>query len=149
MGGSSYTATYTYERGDGNDTLRDTSAKTDASGQPAPNTLQFAAGITADELVLGREPGVLKIALAGGQGEVLRIEGFDPEDALGQHPIDRYEFADGTVLTHAQLLARGFDLVGGASNDSLTGTSVDDRIDGGAGNDRMPARNDAEWRAAA
>ena len=75
--------------------------------------------------------------------------GFDPEDALGLHPIDRYAFADRTTLTHAQLLARGFRPPGGASSDSLTGTSVDDRIDGGAGNDRMPARNDAEWRVAA
>ena len=55
----------------------------------------------------------------------------------GPHTIDRFEFADGTVLTYAELLARGFDLKGSAGADELIGTSVTDRIIAGTGDDRL------------
>ncbi|WP_273703716.1 calcium-binding protein [Candidatus Accumulibacter vicinus] len=68
---------------------------------------------------------------------MIHIEGFNPENALGQPTIDRFEFADGTVLSHAELLARGFDLDGTANADTITGTSVADRIAGKEGNDTL------------
>jgi len=51
----------------------------------------------------------------------------------GQKPFESIELDDGGTLSYADLLAQGFDLTGTAGNDVISGTSVDDRIDGGAG----------------
>jgi Ca2+-binding RTX toxin-like protein len=69
--------------------------------------------------------------------DTIRIANFNPNDVLGQRAIDRFAFADGTVLSYEDLLARGFDLAGTAGNDTITGTNIQDRISGGAGNDTL------------
>ena len=129
--------TYSYSVGDGSDHIVDTSAKTDAQGLPTPNTLRFGSWITKDDLRLGVASGSLTISVGWDPSDVVYIDGFDVADALSTHPIDRFEFTNGTVLTYTELLARGIDIVGTSGNDTLTGTSVDDRIDGGAGNDAL------------
>jgi Ca2+-binding RTX toxin-like protein len=130
--------TYLYNKGDGTDRIIDTSAKTDAAGQAAFNTLRFGAGIAPQDIRLGL--GSLLLMVGDDAKDAIHIEGFNPADAMGvESPpaIDRYQFADGTVLTHAELLARGFAFTGTDGNDVITGTSVNDRIDGGAGDDTL------------
>lgn len=117
---------YLFNAGDGVDTIFDNLA-------PGENTLRFGAGIAPQDLVL--KLGSLLLDLGG--GDAVRIMGFDPQNAGATSSINRFEFADGTALTAAQLLARGFDIGGTASADVLTGTSVADRIDGKAGNDTL------------
>ncbi|MDO9080283.1 MAG: cadherin-like domain-containing protein, partial [Desulfuromonadales bacterium] len=114
--------TYFYERGDGRLNIVD-------AGR---NTLLLGAGITAADLRLGL--GSLLIR-TGALGDEIHIENFNPDDPFGQSAIDLLQFADGTLLSYDQLLARGFDLVGSSGNDHLTGTALQDRIFGNAGDD--------------
>jgi Ca2+-binding RTX toxin-like protein len=132
--GSGGNNTYLYSTGDGTDHISDTSAKTIA-GAPAPNTLRFGAGITAADITLGL--GSLLIRVGSDPNDAIHIDGFNPDDALASQSIDRFEFDDGSVLTHAELLGQGFDIAGTAGNDLLLGTSVTDRMAGGAGNDLL------------
>ena len=46
----------------------------------------------------------------GGTGGAIHIEGFDPANAAQAGAIERFAFDNGTVLTQAELVARGFDL---------------------------------------
>ncbi len=89
----------------------------------------------------------------GSNGDAIHIQGFDPADPPQSAGIDDFEFADGTTLTHTELIARGFDLVGTAGDDvlnggetyrgifgldgddALTGGAIDNVLDGGDGND--------------
>ncbi|MDZ4185613.1 MAG: cadherin-like domain-containing protein [Desulfuromonadales bacterium] len=114
--------TYFYERGDGRLNIVDTGR----------NTLLLGAGITAADLRLGL--GSLLIR-TGALGDEIHIENFNPDDPFAQSAIDLLQFADGTLLSYDQLLARGFDLVGSSGNDLLTGTALQDRIFGNAGDD--------------
>jgi len=127
--------TYLYSVGDGTDTITDTSK---VDGFTAANTLRFGSGITSTDITLGL--GSLLIRLGDDPANAIHIEGFTPSDALATlnaPVIDRFEFADGSVLTYQQLLARGFDLDGTEHDDTITGTSVTDRMNGGAGNDTL------------
>ena len=138
LSGSGGNDTYLYSPGDGADRIIDTSAKTDAQGQPAPNRIVFGAGIAPSAVRLSHAGGDLVLSIGGaGSGDIIRIAGFDAANALGTPAIDSFVFNDGTVLGYAQLLAQGFDLVGTSADEVLQGTSVVDRFDGGAGNDTM------------
>jgi Ca2+-binding RTX toxin-like protein len=119
--------TYLYSTGDGSDTIADNSK---VNGFTAANTLRFGQGIRQEDIKLGL--GSLLIRVGNDPGSAIHIEGFTPGDALATlnaPAIDRFEFADGSVLTYAQLLARGFDLDGGVGDDVIVGTNVSDRVD--------------------
>ncbi|MDN5871868.1 MAG: hypothetical protein L0H73_14245 [Nitrococcus sp.] len=105
------------------------------------NTLRFGAGLSAGDIRLGL--GSLEISFKG-YGGAVHIEGFDsinPYQAIG---IDRFEFADGTVLSFAQLIGRGFDFRGTAERDVMRGTGAVDRLQGLGGNDQMIGLNGAD-----
>lgn len=149
--------TYLYSAGDGTDTIADSSK---ANGFTAANTLRFGSGITSGDITLGL--GSLLIRVGDDAANAIHIEGFDPGDALATlnaPAIDNFVFADGTVLSYAQLLARGFDLAGDAGDNTISGTNVTDRIDGKEGNAFLRcgvvhnamsnSANDIEWRIAA
>ena len=125
LDGAGGSDTYVFNLGDGVDTIVDT-------GTTGTDTLAFGAGISPDAVSLGLGSLLIRVS---GSTDAVHVEGFDPADAASPGVIERYTFADGTVLTHQDLVARGFDLSGTAGDDTITGTSVDDRIDGGAGND--------------
>jgi Ca2+-binding RTX toxin-like protein len=122
--------TYLFNLGDGEDTITDTSLAGDG------NTLQFGMGITPNDLSLTLGSLLIRV---GTNGDAVHLTPFDPTDALGPHAIETFRFADGAVLSYAQLLAMGFDLTGTAGDDSLTGTNVGDRINGLDGNDMIDA----------
>ncbi len=119
--------TYLYNPGDGLLTIDDTGS----------NTLRFGAGISTGSLTLGL--GSLLIR-TGSAGDAIHIEGFNPDDVLGQVAIDRFEFANGTVWNYQDLLALGFDLNGSDGNDTIEGTSVADRLQGFGGDDTIIAK---------
>ncbi len=60
----------------------------------------------------------------------------------GTHPIDTFEFADGTILTFSQLATAGIGISGGALNDFLEGTAQGERIFGGAGSDTIQGQDE-------
>jgi Ca2+-binding RTX toxin-like protein len=153
LSGSGGNNTYRFEAGDGADTIRDTSAKIDAQGQALKNRVAFGEGIQLSHLKLSLAAGQLKIQVGDDAANALTIDGFNPADPAASVPIDEFSFADGTVLTYAELMSLGMDgsagddalagtaqadaLRGHAGNDSLTGFLGDDTLDGGAGDDSM------------
>ncbi|HTO50864.1 MAG TPA: putative Ig domain-containing protein [Burkholderiales bacterium] len=96
-----------------------------------------------DTLALSVTESAARLSLAGsalfldlGGGDGVQVSGFNPLDAYGTGAIERVMFTDGE-LTYAQLIDRGFDLVGSDGADVMWGTNVVDRFDGAGGNDRM------------
>lgn len=148
--------TYYYGQGDGVDTITDTSLSSGASG-PQLNTLSFGGGISAQDLVLSRAGNSLVAGFGAGTTGQVRLTGFDASNVLQKAGIDRFEFADGTVLTHAELVARGIEgvepdvepggqetltgtnsadhLIGDSRDNKLFGLAGDDLLEGGSGND--------------
>jgi Ca2+-binding RTX toxin-like protein len=100
----------------------------------ANDTLVFGPGITSSMLTLGLGSLLIRDGIAG---DAIHIEGFDPTNALNTGSIQTFQFSDATVLTYAQLLARGFDIYGTTGDETLTGTNLDNRIYAGSGNDTL------------
>jgi len=111
-------------------------AGTGASG--SGNDLSIGHGYGSGSLRL--VPGSIKLDFGPDRGEI-HLEDFDPLDILGgPRSIGRVHFADGTVLSYEQLVARGFDIDGGDGDDIVHGTNLVDRIRAGDGNDRLDGR---------
>jgi trimeric autotransporter adhesin len=124
--------TYIFNRGDGNDTIYDIKADN--------NIFRFGVGISQSDIKLRLGSLMLDV----GNGDAVHIKNmdengvlsdFDRNDVFNSSPIDSFAFADGTTLTHAELLARGFDIDGTDGDDILNGTNTVDRITGRGGND--------------
>lgn len=118
--------TYVFNLGDGVDTIQD------AAGEG--NRLVFGDGVGAESVTLGIGSGDTLLIRAGAS-DVVQIAGFGVNTPTGAHPIDSFEFSDGTILTYSQLVARGFRQYGTAGSESLVGSGFIDHIEAGAGND--------------
>ena len=143
--------TYYFNRGDGVDTIIDTPASaTLANGSPNPeaSVLVLGEGIARSQIRFGI--GSLKVDLGpsdlgnpGGARDQIHFTEFSPADPASTSSIAEIRFADGSVMTYADILAQGFDIDGTPGNDSgataLLGTNnaVGDRIRGFAGNDQL------------
>lgn len=117
---------YIFNVGDGVDNVIDDLT-------PGANIFRFGAGVNKDNIKLRK--GSLLLDL--GNGDQVHIEGFDTQDVFNSVAISNFEFADGTVLTSSELLARGFDLDGTSGDDTIVGTNTTDRINGFEGNDQL------------
>jgi Ca2+-binding RTX toxin-like protein len=116
---------YQFNAGDGVDVIEDTKGN---------DTLVFGRGISPSDISLGLGSMMLRV---GNGGDTVHIEGFDPSNAAASAVIETFQFADGTQLTHRQLLERGFDLYGTDGQDFIEGTSAVDRIYGFGGDDTL------------
>lgn len=68
----------------------------------------------------------------------IHLEDVDLDNVLGgPRTVDTIEFADGQVLRYEDLIARGFDVPGTATDDALRGSDVVDRIVALGGNDQL------------
>ena len=117
--------TFLINAGDGIDTII-------AAGANA--TLEFGPGVTPDMITLGIGSLLVRV---GSSNDEVHIEGFDPSNALDTSAIANFQFADGSVMTQDQMLARGFDLYAGSGDVVVTGTDLDNQIYGGSGNDTL------------
>ncbi|MHB1214728.1 MAG: VCBS domain-containing protein [Thiobacillus sp.] len=124
LDGGAGTDLYVFNPGDGVDTIVDSGS----------NTLRFGQGIVPQSLSLSLGSLMIKV---GNNGDTIHLENFDPFNVAAGAGIDRFEFANGQVLTFDQLVARGFDLDGTLGDDFIVGTSVVNRISGYAGNDTL------------
>jgi Ca2+-binding RTX toxin-like protein len=119
---------YLFNPGDGVDRI------IDIASAGAGNTLRFGVGILPQQISISRGSLLINV---GDQGDAIHLETFDPADTLGVHAIEIFEFADGTVLTYAELIGFGFDIQGTDLPELLVGTNVTDRITGAGGDDRL------------
>jgi VCBS repeat-containing protein len=129
--------TYVVQLGDGIVTIDD------LAEQDAGNVLRFGPGIDPNELrnnlrfeADGSGGHVLLIPY-GDDGDMVRLTGFDPQDVLGSHAIERFEFADGTAVDYATLVSWTFVVEGDNAGNALEGTNVGDRLYGYDGEDVM------------
>lgn len=122
--------------GEGDDTFFiDASAGVDRISDLGGIDTLVLEGATLGDISLGI--GSLKITV-NSTGRVIHIDDFDPEHPLDAGGIDNFRFADGTVLTKAELIGTlGFHPTGTSGADTLSGTSLNDVITGLAGNDTL------------
>jgi Ca2+-binding RTX toxin-like protein len=141
--------TYVFSRGDGADTIHDYDGG--GSGSGGTDTVQFTAGIAPSDIVVTQAPGGadLVLAIAGTADRVTLVGTMGGND----YRIEQVQFADGTVWTHADLVAKstvptagadtfygstdGEALSGGAGDDTIDGRQGDDILTGGTGNDLL------------
>lgn len=147
--------TFIYEIGDGDDVINDY-----VEYYGSYDTLVFGSGITSNDLIVSRvtsDGSHLRLTFKSQAGSIL-IENQTWRDA----GIERFEFADGTVLTDVDMDARltgatngndiltapvaggelwaleGDDRINGSSAaDQLYGQTGDDQLSGDGGNDRL------------
>ena len=106
------------------------------SGDGLENSIQFGAGLSLDDIQAVVENGTLVLRVGEG-GDAIRLEGFDPRIAGMPAPVGQIDFFDGTSLSFAALLGRGYEIVGTPGEDFLNGTSGHDSIRGLGGNDLL------------
>ena len=115
----------------------------DLAQEGAGNVLRFGPGIDPNVIrnQLRFEPvaggGQVLLISYGGPGDVIRLTGFNPQDVLGTRAVDRFEFADGTVVDYATLVSWTFAVEGDDSANILDGSNGDDRLFGLAGEDSL------------
>ncbi len=124
--------TYRFNLGDGFDSVFDSGPGSDT------DTVVFGSGITPNSVVLSTSFGQIVIKVGVGSDG---IRSGSVVDVFGSQTIEQFRFADGTSLTYADLVARGFLIEGTEFADTLTGTSLADRLQGGLGNDRLEGLN--------
>ena len=123
---------YLYNQGEGRDVI------TDVSGT---DTLRFGAGMTLDSVAA-------RTVAINGQSKVfisvLSTDGTEQQDQgielAATGGIERFQFANGTVSTLADLMVGARTLNGDYLNNTLTGDRRDDTINAGAGNDIVYGR---------
>ena len=120
--------TYRFYRGDGLDSLFDSGSGIDI------DTVAFGSGITSNSVSLSAQFGQIVIKIGAGSDGIQSGSAFD---VFGSQTIERFQFEDGTALSFADLVARGFDIDGTEFDDFLSGTNLVDRFRGGRGNDRL------------
>jgi len=141
---------YLFNAGDGHDQIN--GGTSGAAGLPL-DIIRFGRGITASSIQLTSGQGLSGASSADfmityGNGDTVTVG----QGAFAD--LAAIEFADGSSLTHAQILAllaaqapatnstitgsdAGATLVGGSGNNYLSGGMGDDVLVGGAGNDRL------------
>ena len=142
--------TYVFGKGDGQDYLNSTSDATTGK----LDTLQFKEGVLSSEVVFGTSGTSLVIKIAGTTDQIT-VENFLYQDSTDNayNPLQQIKFADGTVWSTADMMAKllagteGADTAAGTvaaetitglgGNDTLSGRGGNDTVDGGAGADSI------------
>lgn len=133
--GSASADTYLFNRGDGADTVNDY----DYGVQGAMDTIAFGAGIVQSDLSLIRSGDhlVIKIADPGNpaSNDQITIQWWYLDPAHNR--IERFTFADSSVLTGAGIDTLPLTVEGTAAGDSLSGGAGNDTLNGYGGNDSL------------
>ena len=135
--------TYLFERGDGSDLIGY------QSGAGAVGTIQFGAGIAPSEVLVRLLDSVtLEFSIEQSRDRMVVNNFASP---YGDGPVQTVRFADGTIWTYSEILARqslGTDsddaVKGGHGSDVLLGRAGDDALWGGAGNDNLHGGDGAD-----
>ncbi|WP_162059611.1 putative Ig domain-containing protein [Undibacterium sp. KW1] len=133
--------TYVFNRGDGKDVIADGTYS--FHDNMSADVIRFGAGITAEDLQVSVSQDGRDLVVAYGGGDQITILGG------ADGAIETYEFANGVVLTHEDLLASRAEvqnltgnseknrLVGAKGNDLLNGLDGEDTLKGAGGDDTL------------
>src|SRR4029079_6168566 len=122
LSGGTGADSYVFDVGDAHDTIRDGGA----------NTVTFAAGIAAADLLLWQTGADIEIGHVNGL-DVLTIADWY---VAVQPGVSEFQFSDGSAWTAAFAgVEAGKTNRGTSGNDSISGGSIDETITGFAGND--------------
>lgn len=128
--------TYVFDAGYGTDTIYDMpQVVTEDFG---PDIVEFGAGITAANVVVTRstsDTDDVTLTFTGLSDQLILDEMFNQTEYNGQgyNEIEEFHFADGTVWTYLDILAKTMVPTSGA--DTIRGDRRDNTVDGAAGND--------------
>jgi Ca2+-binding RTX toxin-like protein len=133
--------TYLFARGDGQDVLED------SSSDSSVDQLVFSGtGLTAANAIVTRLPNStdLRISFGGGISDsvTLKYQVYGSGNTLN-YGVERVKFSDGVTWSEAQLWA-AYLTQGAASSDSLEGTTANNTIRGGLGNDYLDGKAGAD-----
>jgi len=127
LSGGDGSDTYVVAPGDGQDVISDT------RGSGITNVVQFDSGIApgdvyvytanaGNDIVLGRLDSTDTVTISAMNGDATK-------------GVDEVHFADGTIWSYADIMARRTSFTAG--NDTINGTSGNETLYGGAGNDTI------------
>ncbi len=129
--GASSRDTYRYQLGDGQDVISDTGGS---------DTVEFGEGISSGQITATRQGAHLYLQLSDG-GSLTINNWFSGSSAR----IEQFRFADGSVLTAAQIVPSNLIVNGTAANDVLralgTADAAVETLRGLAGDDRLVGRS--------
>jgi len=165
LNGSSGSDTYIFKKGYGKDVITDTGIKTQGIDR-----VIFGQLIDPDKVVFLTETNDLVIKFLENNGtfslDELRVRNyFIPNSSNdGRYKIERFEFADGTVIMSSELDVMTFTVTGTENddvivtartasqnisglggNDRIYTSDLNDVIDGGAGDDYIDAKNGSDF----
>ncbi|MBQ4855820.1 calcium-binding protein [Rhodanobacter sp. B2A1Ga4] len=138
--------TYVFARGDGRDTIYNYDA-----GVGRIDSLEFAAGIAASDVIATRVGDDLSLQINGSDDRVY-VQQYFRDEGAGAFRLDTICFADGTVWNVdavkalVQVGTDGNDILTGyVGDDVLSGSLGDDTLTGGAGNDTLSGGAGADF----
>ncbi len=123
--------TYLFNLGDGFDLI------VEAAGEG--NRLVFGAGIDPNTVAVAIGPNDSLVIRTGSGEEAIQIENFGTNNLTGLHPIDSFQFSDGTIHTYSQLAQNGLGVSVGFGHPQAQGTAQGERIYGGSDSDVINA----------
>ncbi len=133
--------TYLFGRGSGNDIIRESVQYVNLNDD---DRVLFASDIAPEDIIWSRNANSLIIGIADTSDTLTVENGFAREGSTGYtwRDVERFEFADGTVLSKSDVQAivlqptDGNDTIDGFwTSDILAGGAGDDLLRGGEGND--------------
>jgi Ca2+-binding RTX toxin-like protein len=125
---------FRFNLGDGQDTI----GSDDITGT---DTVSFGGGISLSDLRLLKNGNDLVIKVGNAGDQVTLLYWYSP--TYTSYRMDRFTFADGTVLTREELMAQK-PVMGTEGNDTLAGIYDNDWFDGSAGNDNLSGGTGAD-----
>jgi Ca2+-binding RTX toxin-like protein len=127
--------TYLYARGDGNDTINETTSNGTA------DTLSFSDLNPADVTLVrnGNDVTVVIAESASGAGDGGSVLLKNSLDDYYEQGVEKVTFADGTVWTKTTIRQMLLDQAATAGNDTITGFNTNDLINASDGNDTVNA----------
>ncbi|NJK53460.1 MAG: hypothetical protein HC936_12800 [Leptolyngbyaceae cyanobacterium SU_3_3] len=132
--------TYLFNRGDGQDTLDDSSS--DAS---IDQLIFSGTGLTSANVVVTRlgTSNDLKISFKGGITDSVVLKNQVFGTGTSNYGVESIKFSDGVIWSEEKLWS-AYLIEGAATNDTLEGTSFSNTIRGGLGTDYLDGRAGAD-----
>lgn len=130
--------TYLFGIGSGQDLIQESIG---SLYENQPDTIQFGAGLTQDDVTFSRSGSDLLVTL-NGTTDTIRVQ--DHFGSTGYASVERFTFQNGVVLTKAEVGLIVLANQGTPGNDTVVGTNGADVIDGRGGNDILRGGDGAD-----